>query len=101
MVGKKPQPFVHPVVFESKDDPDYQSILAHIHAAGQRLDTIKRFDMPGFVPRYEYLREMRRYGVLPADFDPKNPCTVDPYELDLWYFDLFYPIGMGYRQGFF
>ncbi len=38
--------------FESKDDPDYQSILAHIRAAGQRLDTIKRFDMPGFIPRY-------------------------------------------------
>jgi hypothetical protein len=96
-VGKKPKPFVHPVVFENKDDPDYQSILAHIRAAGQRLDTIKRFDMPGFMPRYEYLREMRRYGVLSADFDPKNPSPVDPYKLDLKYFDLFYPIRKGSR----
>ena len=62
-----------------------------IRAAGQRLDAIKRFDMPGFLPRYEYLREMKRYGVLPAEFDPKNPCTVDPYELDLKYFAIFYP----------
>jgi len=78
-------------VFESKDDPDYRSILAHIRAAGERLDTIKRFDMPGFTPRYEYLREMKRYGVLPVDFDPKNPSPVDPYQLDLKYFKLFYP----------
>ena len=90
-LGRKPKPFIHPVVFESKDDPDYQSILAHIRAAGQRLNAIKRFDMPGFRPRYEYLREMRRYGVLPAEFDPRDPSTVDPYELDLKYFDLFYP----------
>jgi len=90
-VGKKPQPFVHPVVFESKDDPDYQSILANVRAAGDRLNTIKRFDMPGFMPRYEYLREMKRYGVLPVDFDPKNPSPVDPYKLDMKYFDLFYP----------
>ena len=83
------------MVFESKDDPDYQSILTHIRAAGQRLDTIKRFDMPGFMPRYEYLREMRRYGVLPADFDPKSPSPVDPYKLDLKYYDLFYPISKG------
>jgi len=94
-LGKKPGPFVHPVVFEREDDPDYQKILAHIRAAGQRLDTIKRFDMPGFMPRYEYLREMKRYGVLPADFNPKNPSPVDPYRLDLKYFDLFYPIGKG------
>ena len=90
-LGRKPRPFVHPVVLETKEDPDYQSILTHIRAAGQRLETIKRFDMPGFMPRYEYLREMKRYGVLPEDFDPKNPSPVDPYQLDLKYFELFYP----------
>jgi len=90
-LAEKPQNFVHPVIFESKDNQDYQSILAHISEAGERLKTIKRFDMPDFQPRYEYLREMKRYGVLDADFDLKNPPKVDAYELDLKYYDLFYP----------
>ena len=47
--------------------------------------------MPGFQPRYEYLREMKRYGVLPADFDPRNPSPVDAYDLDRRYWALFYP----------
>ena len=59
-------------------------------AAGQKnLATIKRFDMPGFQPRPEYLREMRHYSVLPPDHADDTP--VDPYALDqaywrsLWY----------------
>ncbi len=42
-----------------------------------------------FVPRWAYLREMIRYGVLPVDVDPS--ASYDPYELDekywrsLWY----------------
>jgi hypothetical protein len=60
-------------------------------AAKARLDNIKRFDMAGFQPRYEYLREMKRYGVLPASFDLANPAKVDPYELDQKYWRLFWP----------
>ena len=86
-----PAPFVHPVVFATATDPDYQAILAHLRAAGARLEEIKRFDMPGFQPRYEYLREMKRDGVLPADFDLKNPAPVNAYELDEQYWRLFWP----------
>ena len=86
-----PKPIIHPVIFESKADPDYQKILAHLQAAQARLDEIKRFDMPGFQPRYEYLREMKRYGILPADFDLKNPSKVDPYELEQKYWRQFWP----------
>jgi hypothetical protein len=39
-------------------------------AAGEKLDEIKRFDMPEFVPNEHYIREMQRYGVLPDSFDP-------------------------------
>lgn len=92
-LAEKPQEFVHPVVFESKDDPDYQAVLKHIEAGKNRLNTIKRFDMPGFQPRYEYLREMKRYGVLEPSFDLKNPRKVDAYQLDSKYFNLFYPKG--------
>jgi hypothetical protein len=86
-----PKPVTHPVIFADKNDPDYRKILAHIEAAGARLNEIKRFDMTGFQPRYEYLREMKRGGVLPADFDLKNPPEVDPYELDRKYWQQFWP----------
>jgi len=76
-------------VFVDKEDPDYQALLSQVEAGRQNLQKIKRFDMPGFQPRSEYLREMTRYGVLPEDRDSSKP--VDGYELDrrywesLWY----------------
>jgi hypothetical protein len=45
------------------------------------LDNIKRFDMPGFRPRPEYVREMKRFGVLPLAFD-ETLAALDPYEAD-------------------
>lgn len=75
-------------VFAAKDDPGYRALLAMIDAGRARLDEVKRFDMPGFRPRPEYLREMRRYGVLPETFDAgRDP--VDPYALDRLYWDSF------------
>ncbi len=49
----------------------------------------QRFDMPRFQPRAEYVREMRRYGILPADAGRDKP--IDVYATDraywqsLWY----------------
>ena len=91
-VSKKPKPFTHPVIYESKDDPDYQRVLAHLKAAGKRLDEIKRFDMPGFKPRYGYVREMKRYGILAEAFDVKND-PVDVYALEQAYWRLFHNYG--------
>jgi hypothetical protein len=88
--ARAPRPVTHPVVFESTADPDYQAMLAHLRAAGERLIQIKRFDMPGFQPRHEYLREMKRYGVLPADYDLSQPSPVDPYALDEAYWHQFH-----------
>ncbi|MBN2294066.1 MAG: hypothetical protein JXM70_16690, partial [Pirellulales bacterium] len=76
-------------VFKDRSDPDYKKLLAMIAAGKDNLQTIKRFDMPGFRPLPQYVREMRRYGILPADHRDNDP--VDPYELDrrywksLWY----------------
>jgi hypothetical protein len=76
-------------VFASADDPDYQRILAAIREAQGELDRIRRFDMPGFRPNEHYVREMQRFGILPADLAPGVP--VDPYAADqaywrsLWY----------------
>ncbi len=67
-------------VFETVEDSDYQKLLSMIQAGQRELERIKRFDMPGFQPRGAYIREMKRYGVLPADLPAKtllNPYTVD------------------------
>ena len=78
-------------VFKNTSDPDYRAVLALCAAGRERLEKIKRFDMPGFKPRPQYIREMKKYGILPASFDlAKDPVNV--YELDrrywqsLWYY---------------
>ncbi|NUN94626.1 MAG: hypothetical protein HUU16_00485 [Candidatus Omnitrophica bacterium] len=72
-----------PPVFNDPNDADYRTILAAIRDAKDRLEQIKRFDMPGFSPRQEYVREMRRYGILPGEGDLDQ--ALDPYVLDRAY----------------
>ena len=73
----------------SRDDEDWKTLLRMVQAGKQFLEKIKRFDMPGFRAPEAYIREMKRFGILPADFPPEAP--VDPYKLDrayprsLWY----------------
>ncbi len=74
-------------VFANTDDPLYQQILATVRDARDRLQAGKRFDMPGFRPNEHYLREMQRFGFLPADLKPEDP--VDPYAVDRAYWDSF------------
>jgi len=76
------------VVFASADQPGYRALYAMIDAGRTRLAAIKRFDMPGFRPRPEYFREMKRYGILPAAFDEVNE-EADPYAIDRRYWDSF------------
>ena len=76
-------------VFADTSDADYQQVLAAIQDAKGKLEEIKRFDMPGFRPRAEYVREMQRFGILPADLPAGTP--LDVYATDrrywesLWY----------------
>jgi len=80
---KKPE---CPVVFEDADDPDYKTLLAAIKDAKAYIDKITRFDEPGFRPRPEYIREMKRYGLLDKAFDlSKDP--IDVYKMDRKYWD--------------
>ena len=39
--------------------------------------------MPGFRPRAAWVREMQRYGILPADLAPDAP--LDPYAIEQRY----------------
>lgn len=75
-------------VFTSRDDPGYRALLAMCEAGRRKLDEIKRFDMPGFRPRAEYVREMKRYQLLPDSFDADRQ-PLDAYALDRQYWDSF------------
>jgi hypothetical protein len=72
-------------IFADTGDQDYRKLLEMVAAGRDNLNAIKRFDMPGFRPRPEYLREMKRYGVLEPDHPDDAP--VDPYQLDRRYWD--------------
>jgi len=70
-------------VFKSTQDADYQTLLAAIKDAKQHLDTITRFNMPGFEPTEAYIYEMKRYGALPETHAAGAP--IDVYETDQRY----------------
>lgn len=72
------------VVFKDKQDPHYQAILRAVRAAKARQEEAGRYDMPGHRPNEHYVRWMKRFGVLPEDFDLSSD-TIDPYETDRAY----------------
>jgi hypothetical protein len=83
-------------VFQDADDPDYHAILNYIEMGRRCLEQNKRWDMPGFKPHPFYVREMKRYGILPETFDPASH-DVDVFEIDRRYWEStwYYPDGNG------
>ncbi len=71
-------------VFASRNEADYQALLAMVAAGSDFLAAHKRFDMPGFVPRSDWVREMQRYGVLPAGTGPGDVKDVYAVEAKYW-----------------
>jgi len=72
-------------VFADAQSPDYRALLAMVEAGKENLETIKRFDMPGFQPPPQYVREMKRYGILPADLPPD--AAINAYATDRKYWE--------------
>jgi len=99
--GEDSEPTQDEPVFADTNDADYQKILALCVAGKKHLDEIKRFDMQDFRPRAAYVREMKRYGILPkvpaggghAQGQRRRPADarIDVYATDraywrsLWY----------------
>jgi len=81
-----PKSDARPAVFASTNDPGYCALLAMCVRGQEQLDTVKRFDMPGFRPRPDWIREMKRYGILAADAAEKADCynTERRYWQSLW-----------------
>ena len=71
-------------VFKDKQDPDYQKLLAAINGGKQVLDARPAWGMPGWKPNPQYVREMKRFGLLPDTFDPAAQ-TLDPFAMDQAY----------------
>ena len=82
---RDPQTHQPVTVFANKADPGYQDLLA-LCAAGKDVlaqDT-RRFDMADFRPRADWVREMKRYGILPADLPPATPVDCYAAERQYW-----------------
>ena len=71
-------------VFASTDEPDYQVLLAAILDAKALHDSDPRWDTPGWIAPVEYIREMKRHGILPESFDQETD-PLDPHETDRRY----------------
>ena len=71
-------------VFSHRGEADYQALLAMINAGTDFLKDHKRFDMPGFVPRTDWVREMKRYGVVPECVTPDDVTDVYAMESKYW-----------------
>jgi len=77
-------------VFKTKSDPDYKRLLALLQQAKTNMDVLPRFGTPRFRPNRQYIRELKKYGVLPKSFDHAKD-KIDIFEADqkywksLWY----------------
>ncbi len=78
-------------IFKDKNDPDYQFALACIQR-GQKVYTDRpAWGMQGWKPNKDYIREMKRFGVLPHAFDgAKDP--FDPFKTDQLYWRSLWPV---------
>jgi hypothetical protein len=70
-------------VFADRSDPDYQKLLALCRTGKEHLSQIKRFDMPGFEPPAMYVREIKRFGILPQRMSAAG--VIDAYATDQAY----------------
>lgn len=82
---RDPQTQQGATVFADTNDPGYQSLMA-LCAAGKEFLTQNntRFDMPNFRPRSDWVREMKRYGILPAELEANRPMDVYAIERAYW-----------------
>ncbi|MBI3853955.1 MAG: PD40 domain-containing protein [Verrucomicrobia bacterium] len=71
-------------VFADQNDPGYRALLALINAGKVYLAKDTRFDMPGFQPSADWVREMIRYGVLPESMKPEEVSDVYAVEEKYW-----------------
>lgn len=75
-------------VYKSRPDADYRAMLESIREAA-REGLRNRFERADFRPTKHYVREMKRYGVLPRDWTAKT-SGLNVYQIDEKYFRSFW-----------
>jgi hypothetical protein len=73
-----------PPVFADATDPDLAALRAAIAQGKAALEAAGNFGHAEFRPNPQYLREMRRFGILPAAFDPARE-PIDVFDIDQRY----------------
>ena len=76
-------------VFADKTDPDFQKMLAGIREGKAIMDTGPCYTQAGFKPNRQYVREMKKYGILPVSFDLAKD-EIDIFETDQRYWESFW-----------
>lgn len=76
------------IEFKDKDDPLYRDIVRRLGETNRQLNEGKRFDMEGFRPNGDYIREMQKYGFVKKDLAPGE--LFDYYKAEKEYFDSWY-----------
>jgi len=71
-------------VFADATDPDLTALRAAIAQGKAALEAVGNFGHAGFRPNPQYLREMRRFGILPAAVDPAQE-PLDVFDVDRRY----------------
>jgi hypothetical protein len=75
--------------FEGTQDAVYQSLLSEIRDRKSHLERIPIYGTSQFRPNRQYIREMKRFGVLPPQFDASRD-PIDVFEVDQRYWRLFW-----------
>ena len=77
-------------VFKDKNDPDYKKLIASIESGKSLYDARPPWGTPGWQPNAQYVREMKRFGILPETFDLTKD-TLDPFATDQAYWRSLWP----------
>ena len=76
-------------VFKDKNDPDYKKLLASVQSGKALYDARPPWGTPGWKPNPQYVREMKRFGLLPGSFDLAQQ-SLDPFAMDQAYWRSFW-----------
>ena len=72
------------VVFKDKKDPDYQKLLKALYDSKNLFSEKPGWGEPGWKPNSQYVREMKRYGIIDESFDVDKD-EFDPFATDQAY----------------
>jgi len=71
-------------VLTSTEDPAYLALRASLERGKAEAEQRPRYGTAGFRPNRQYIRELKRYGVLASDFDPAT-SPIDIFAADRAY----------------